>query len=97
MGPIKDQYIHYEKAGDQFVGRSVTGISLLAIEFGVSPVHCYCADSPVESKDEMVAFIEENFLRRTDVSIRNFDLIPFLFACVCFHCTRLDTNIHKNH
>ena len=39
MGPIKDLYIHYEKAGDQFVGRSVTIISLLTIEFGVSPIH----------------------------------------------------------
>ena len=28
MGPIKDRYIHYEKVGDQFVGRYVTGISL---------------------------------------------------------------------
>ena len=26
MGPIKYRYIHYEKAGDQFVGRSVTFI-----------------------------------------------------------------------
>ena len=29
MGRIKYRYIHYEKAGDQFVGRSVTNISLL--------------------------------------------------------------------
>ena len=27
MGPIKDRYTHYEKAGDQFLGWSVTGIS----------------------------------------------------------------------
>ena len=26
MVPIKDWYIHYEKAGDKFLGRSVTGI-----------------------------------------------------------------------
>ena len=29
MVSIKDQYIHYEKAGDQFVGHSVNGISSL--------------------------------------------------------------------
>ena len=39
MVPIKDQYIHYEKAGDQFVGQSVTGISSLTTEFGVSTAH----------------------------------------------------------
>ena len=27
MGNVKDRYINYEKAGDQFCGRSVTGIS----------------------------------------------------------------------
>ena len=29
MGPVKDRYIHYEKAGDQLVGRSATRISSL--------------------------------------------------------------------
>ena len=47
------------------------------------------------SKDEMVALIEENFARRTDVSSPTFELIQFLFACVCFHYTHIDTHIHK--
>ena len=80
--PIKDLYIHYEKAGDQFVGRSVTGISFLTTEFGVSLVHWDWTDSPVGSKYEIVALIEDNFVRRTDVSSPTFDLIQFLFACV---------------
>ena len=49
------------------------------------------------SKYEMVALIEENFVRRIDVSIPTFKLIQFLFACACFHYTHLDTHIHKNH
>ena len=68
MGPIKEQYIHYEKVGDQFWGRSVTGISFLTTEFGASPIHWGWTDSPVGSKDEIVALVEENFERRTDVS-----------------------------
>ena len=36
MGPVKDRYIHYEKAGDQFCGRYATGVSSLRIEFAVS-------------------------------------------------------------
>ena len=27
MGPVKDRYIHYEKAGEEFFGRTATGIS----------------------------------------------------------------------
>ena len=83
--------------GDQFVGRSVTGISLMTTDFGVSQLHWYWTDSPVGSKDEMVALIEDNFVRRIDVSSPTFELIKFLFACVCFNYTHLDTHIHKNH
>ena len=39
MGNVKDRYIHYEKAGDQFTGRSVTGISSVTKEFTISPVY----------------------------------------------------------
>ena len=31
------------------------------------------------------------------MSSPTFELILFLFACVCFHYTHLDTQIHKNH
>ena len=71
MVPIKDQYIHYEKAGDQFVGRSFTSISSLTTEFGVSPVHQDWADSPVGSKDEILALIKDNFTRRTGFLIQS--------------------------
>ena len=97
MGPIKDQYIHYEKAGDHFLGRSFTGISSLTTEFGVSPVHWDSTESPVGSKYEKVSLIVDNFARRTDVSSTTFEIIQFLFACVCFHYTHTDTHIHKNH
>ena len=50
MGPIKYQYIHYEKVGDKFVGRSVTSIYLLTTEFRVSPVYWDSTDSPFGSK-----------------------------------------------
>ena len=85
MGPIKDGYIHYEKAGDQFIARYVTGIYFLTTYFGVSLVRWDWIDSPVGSKYEMVALIVDNFVRRTDVCSPTFELIQFLFACLCFH------------
>ena len=39
MGPVKDRYIHYEKASGQFVGRSLTGISSLSKQVAVSPAY----------------------------------------------------------
>ena len=29
MGPVKYRYIHYEKSGDQYVGREINGVSVL--------------------------------------------------------------------
>ena len=39
MGPVKDRYIHYEKAGDQFCGRCTTELSTLSKDFAVSQPH----------------------------------------------------------
>ena len=45
----------------------------------------------------MVEWIEENFMRRTDLPIPTFEILQPLFACVYFNYTHLDTQIHKNH
>ena len=45
MGNVKDGYIHYEKAGGEFVGRTVTGISSLSKEFSISMVYLELADA----------------------------------------------------
>ena len=37
MGTVKDRYLYYEKASDQYVGQTVAGISALSIEFAASP------------------------------------------------------------
>ena len=37
MGLVKERYLHYEKAGDQFLGRAVSGLNMMTTDFGVSP------------------------------------------------------------
>ena len=63
------------------MGRSVTGISALTTEFGVSSVHWGCTNSPLGPKDGMVTLIEDNVLRRTDVYIPTFHLLQ-IFICM---------------
>ena len=57
------------------MGRSVTGIYLLTTEFKVYLVHWDWTDSPLGSKYEMVALIEEDLVRSTDVYSLIFELI----------------------
>ena len=54
MGSVKDQYIHYEKAGDQFVGRTICGLSCLTTDFAISPPHfdfTDCANPDLKRKE----------------------------------------------
>ena len=97
MGPINYLYIQYEKAGDQFVGRSVTVISSLIKDFEMSPVHWDWTESPSNLKDKMETLIEENLARRTDVPGPTFKLLKYLFACICFHYEHLDAHLYPNH
>ena len=39
MGSVKERYIHYEKAGDQFVGRTVCDLYCLTSDFAISPYY----------------------------------------------------------
>lgn len=39
LGNVKERYLHYEKAGDCFVGRSCCGLDPNSVEFGLLPPH----------------------------------------------------------
>lgn len=64
MGPVKGRYIHYEKSGDQFVGRAFTGISLLTKEFGISPSHSNFHNSPEGTKEGVKEVIVNNLVKK---------------------------------
>ena len=38
LGRVKERYLKYEVAGDELVGRTLTGISPTSTQFGISPV-----------------------------------------------------------
>ena len=39
LGVVKDRYTQYEKTGDQFVGRSVTALTILKKMLAMSPTY----------------------------------------------------------
>ena len=62
----------------------------------MSPVHWYWTESPSNLKDKTETLIEDNLVRRTDVSGSTFDLKK-IFACICFHYEHHDTHLHTKH
>ena len=97
MGSIKDRYIHYEKAGDEFVGRTVTGISSLGSDFAISPVYWDWSGAVLESekRENMTKVIEQNLARKEQVTNTLWELLPHLFASLCYHYRYLDENLHS--
>ena len=93
MGNVKDRYIHYEKAGDQFCGRSLTGISSMTKEFAVSPVYWDFTESGTRGKMGVKNIIEEKFLNENEVEPHVFELVSYLFAAICFHYDFLDNHL----
>ena len=97
MGPVKDRYIHYEKAGDEYVGRTVTGISTLDREFAVSPAY-FELEGAEETickniDDQIKIFL--NISDCTQVEGPRFLLMKFFFAAICFHYDHLNRNISE--
>ena len=91
MGNVKDRYIHYEKAGDQFVGRTVTGISCLSKKFAVSPAYFDLkgASSGVENQVNIRIKLILNDASQGPLYL----LVRYLFASICYHYDNLDARL----
>lgn len=48
MGGVQDKYIRYDAAGDQYVGRTVTGLPTCDPQFALLPPHFIDSDSPID-------------------------------------------------
>ena len=64
MGPVNDIYIHNEKAGDRFVGRTVTGISFLTKEFTIYSCYFDYTYELIGTKQKIDAITEKNLVKK---------------------------------
>jgi len=99
MGSVKDRYIHYEKAGDQFVGRTVTGIPALDCNFAISPVHWdWSGLSRIDErkkKEELEEILGEIVVKK-DVSAATFGMLQYLFAALVYHYDYLNQTLDES-
>ena len=96
MGAVKDRYIHYEKAGDQFTGRSVCGISSTTKEFALSPVYWDFTNVDDEAATSVASTIAETVVDSNEVSSCTFELLRFLFAAICYHYDFLTNKLSQS-
>ena len=96
MGSVKECYIHYEMAGDQFVGGTVCGLNCLTTNFAISP--CYFdftgCDNPELKRDELNTWMREHIVGGRQLAPKVLYMTRFLFATVCYHYTYLQEHCH---
>ena len=96
MGSVKEHYIHFESAGDQFVGRTVYGVTNTTALFAISP--CYFDFSEVEDgdvkRDQLNKWIKDNNVGGHHFIPKIQYLTRFLFASLCYHWDYLSENLH---
>lgn len=82
IGNVKERYLHYECAGDQFTGRTVTGLDVMDKTFAVSPPYFEGDDSVISAVDKWVLAVGGESVKdhpHLRIAIR------FLLASACFH------------
>lgn len=93
MGPVKDRYIHYEKAGDQFVGRSVTCLSSMTKDFACSPPYFDTTDADTGMDDFINNLVDDTLASSGDFTPPMRKIVKMCLATLCYHyddlCTRL--------
>ena len=96
MGSVKERYIHYEMAGDQFVGRTVCGLNCLTTDFALSP--CYFdftnCEEPELKREELNIWMRSNIIGGRNLNAKILHMTRFLFATVCYHYSYLQEHCH---
>ena len=89
-GTVKERYLKYEAAGDQYVGRCASGANQMSKEFGSSPPYFDFTELENEEerivlKDEIYKWVKDRIVFCDKVPPETFELIIVLFASICFH------------
>ena len=96
MGGIKERYLHFENAGDQYLSTVVAGLDCNEYLFAVSPP--YFDLSTVANEEETEKTIDElvaRYLVGGNVCPpRLFVIFRYLFASLCYHSEFLSKKLH---
>ena len=91
MGGVKDKYLKYEAAGDQYIGMCASWLNQFSKEFAVTPAYF---DFFSEINDEVEREkLKKDLQKWLETRVPNFGgvlpltqhLIQYFFASVCYH------------
>jgi hypothetical protein len=92
MGGTRDKYIKFENAGDQFLGRCLTGLNSLQKEFSISPPFFNVDDEETASIDRLLRL---HVVGGGQITASLFEVLRMCFASVVFHKGWLLEHAHE--
>jgi hypothetical protein len=100
MGGVKDRYLKYERAGDQYVGRCASCLDQTSKNFAVSPPYFDFSDikdlaERNEMKQKLNTWIDQRLCHR-NINGQTRHLIQLCFASICYRKEFLDSHLHAN-
>jgi hypothetical protein len=100
MGPVKERYLFYEKAGDQFLGRAVSGMNMMTTKVAVLPPYFDTTTITDDEREQyqleerIDQFVMENMVGGGDIPSKTFIILHSCFASICYHYDFLQNNLH---
>lgn len=98
LGGVKDRYLFYENAGDQYVGRCASGLRTDSTEFAMSRLYFdYSQLGSEEERIEREKTIKMWLKERLpgDMTTKTFDLALNCFSSICYSYKYLQQHLHK--
>ena len=83
MGGTRDKYIKFENAGDQYLGRVLSGLDALSPSFALTPP--FFDTKMNEEKKKIDDFIKSRLENAKNISDGLFAVVRYCFASLCFH------------
>ena len=94
---MKERYLQYEKAGDQYLGCVVCGLDVNCVEFAVSPPF-FEFDDDIAADDggsaRVYSLLKNYMVHGESVSASVHRIFYFCFASLCFHFDFLKQVLH---
>ncbi len=84
MSSVKERYLQYKKAGNQYLGQVVSGLDVNDVSFAISP--SYFESGPDDDvKENMLGLLREFVVGGNSIAGEVCHLLYFCFASLCFH------------
>ncbi len=77
MGLVKECYLQFEKAGDQYLGWVVSGLEVNDVSFAISPPYFKCGDNEDDIKEKILNLLKEFTVGGHGIRSEIFQLLYF--------------------